>query len=65
MVPNERDVNQRAKRPPPRRTHFAAPGLLTAAVIAVYPPAPSRLRTVGRTLVALSVLTTASVVATT
>jgi hypothetical protein len=43
----------------------AAPGLLTAAVIAVYPPAPSRLRTLGWTLVAISVLTTALVVATT
>jgi hypothetical protein len=43
----------------------AAPGLLTAAVIAVYPPAPSRLRTLGWTLVAISVLTTAIVVATT
>jgi hypothetical protein len=43
----------------------AAPGLLTAAVIAVYPPAPSGLRTLGWTLVAISVLTTAIVVATT
>jgi hypothetical protein len=43
----------------------AAPGLLTAAAIAVYPPSPSRLRTVGWTLVAISLLTTAIVVTTT
>ena len=43
----------------------AAPGLLTASVIALRPPAPSRLRTLGWTLVAVSVLTTALVVTTT
>jgi hypothetical protein len=42
----------------------AAPGLITAAAIAVYPPAPARLRTIGWTLVAISVLTTAIVVTT-
>ena len=40
----------------------AAPGLLTAATIAVHPPAPSRLRMLGWTLVAISLLTTAIVV---
>lgn len=40
----------------------AAPGLLAAAAIAMYPPPPTRLRTVGWTLVAISVLTTAIVV---
>jgi hypothetical protein len=40
----------------------AAPGLLTAAVIALRPPAPAHLRPVGWTLVAISVLTTAIVV---
>lgn len=42
----------------------AAPGLLIAASIAVYPPGPSHLRTLGWTLVAVSVLTTAIVVTT-
>ena len=42
----------------------AAPGLLLAAAIAVRPPAPSHLRTVGWTLVAVSILTTVIVVAT-
>jgi hypothetical protein len=36
--------------------------LLTAAAVAVRPPPPSRLRTLGWTLVAVSVLTTAIVV---
>lgn len=40
----------------------AAPGLLTATVIAAYPPAPMHLRTVGWTLVAVSVVTAAIVV---
>lgn len=42
----------------------AAPGLVTAAAIAVYPPAPTRLRTLGWTLVAISALTAAIVVTT-
>ena len=41
----------------------AAPGLLTAAVIAASPPSPTRLRTVGWTLVAMSVVTAAVVIA--
>lgn len=41
----------------------AAPGLLTAAVIAVRPPAPTRLRTLGWTLIAASFVTSAIVVA--
>jgi hypothetical protein len=41
----------------------AAPGLLTAAAIAVRPPPATRLRTLGWTLMAVSVLTTALVVA--
>ena len=40
----------------------AAPGLITAAALAVRPPGPSRLRAVGWTLVAVSVLTTALVI---
>lgn len=35
----------------------AAPGLLTAAAVAVHPPSPAHLRTLGWTLVAVSVLT--------
>ena len=42
----------------------AAPGLLTAALIAARPPHPARLRTSGWTLVAVSVLTAAIVIAT-
>ena len=42
----------------------AAPGLLTAGAVALRPPAPSHLRTIGWMLVAISVLTT-MVVATT
>ena len=42
----------------------AAPGLLTAAVIAARPPAPNHLRTIGWSLVAVSVLTAAIVVVT-
>jgi hypothetical protein len=42
----------------------SAPGLLTALIIAVRPPAPTRLRTVGWTLVAVSILTAAIVIAT-
>jgi YwiC-like protein len=40
------------------------PGLLTAALIAVRPPKPNRLRTVGWTLIGVSVVTTAIIVAT-
>jgi hypothetical protein len=40
----------------------AAPGLITAAVVAMYPPAPGHLRTLGWTLVAVSAMTTAIVV---
>jgi hypothetical protein len=40
----------------------AAPGLLTAAVIAARPPAPTHLRTIGWSLVAVSVLTAVIVV---
>jgi hypothetical protein len=47
---------------PPFVIAAAAPGLLAAMGIAVCPPAPSRLRTLGWTLVAISVLTTAIVV---
>lgn len=43
----------------------AAPGLLASAVIAVRPPPAAHLRTLGWTLVAISVLTTAIVVTTT
>ena len=42
----------------------AAPGLVTAVVIAARPPQPARLRTIGWTLVAVSVLTAAIVIAT-
>jgi hypothetical protein len=42
----------------------AAPGLLTAAVLAVHPPQPSRLRIVGWILMAVSVITAMLVVAT-
>ena len=42
----------------------AAPGLVTAAVIAAHPPAPTHLRTLGWTLVAVSVVTSAIVVMT-
>jgi hypothetical protein len=40
----------------------AGPGLLTAAVVAAYPPSPSRLRTLGWTLIGVSVVTAALVV---
>jgi hypothetical protein len=43
----------------------AAPGLLTAMVIAMNPPAPARLRTLGWTFVAISALTTVIVVSAT
>jgi hypothetical protein len=43
----------------------AAPGLLTALVMTARPPHPGRLRTVGWTLIAVSVLTSAIVIATT
>lgn len=49
---------------PPSILVATAPGLLTAVAIAVHPPAPSRLRTLGWTLVVISVLTTAIVVTT-
>jgi len=42
----------------------AVPGLLTAVVIAARPPHPAHLRTIGWTLVAVSVLTAAIVIAT-
>jgi hypothetical protein len=42
----------------------AVPGLLTAMVVAVNPPAPAHLRTLGWTLVAVSVLTAVLVVTT-
>lgn len=42
----------------------AAPGLVTALVIAAGPPQPTRLRAIGWTLVAVSVLTAVIVVAT-
>ena len=41
----------------------AVPGLLTAAIVAARPPSPSRLRTLGWSLVAVSTLTTAIVIA--
>jgi hypothetical protein len=41
----------------------ATPGLLTALVITARPPQPTRLRTIGWTLVAVSVLTAAIIVA--
>lgn len=40
----------------------AAPGLITAAVVVVRPPSSSHLRTLGWTLVAISILTTVIVV---
>jgi hypothetical protein len=40
----------------------AAPGLLTAAVVAARPPAPTRLRSLGWSLVAVSTLTAVIVV---
>lgn len=43
----------------------AAPGLLTALLMAARPPRTSRLRTVGWTLIAVSVLTSAIVIAAT
>lgn len=49
---------------PPSILAATAPGLLTAAAVAVRPPAPSRLRTLGWTLVVISVLTTAIIVTT-
>lgn len=49
---------------PPSILVAAAPGLLTATAIAVRPPAPARLRTLGWTLVVISVLTTVIVVTT-
>jgi hypothetical protein len=42
----------------------AAPGLVTAVVIAARPPQPARLRAIGWTLVAVSVLTAVIVIAT-
>jgi hypothetical protein len=42
----------------------ATPGLLTAAVVAVHPPPPHRLRALGWTLVAVSVVTASIVVGT-
>jgi len=49
---------------PPSALAAAAPGLVTAFVIAARPPHPNRLRTIGWTLVALSVLTGLIVVVT-
>jgi hypothetical protein len=42
----------------------SAPGLLTAATVAARPPAPTKLRTLGWSLVAVSTLTTVIVTAT-
>jgi hypothetical protein len=42
----------------------AAPGLLTGAIVAVRPPAATRLRSLGWSLVAVSTLTTLIVIAT-
>jgi hypothetical protein len=42
----------------------SAPGLITATIVAARPPAPTRLRTLGWTLVGISTLTAAIVVAT-
>jgi hypothetical protein len=42
----------------------AAPGLVTAGTIAMWPPLPARLRRVGWTLVAVSVITAALVLST-
>jgi hypothetical protein len=42
----------------------SAPGLLTAAIVAARPPAPTKLRTLGWSLVAVSTLTTVIVTAT-
>ena len=47
---------------PPATIAAAAPGLLTALVIAARPPLPTRLRQIGWTLVAVSVLTAVIVV---
>jgi hypothetical protein len=41
----------------------AGPGLLTAAAVAAHPPSPSRLRTLGWALIAVSVVTAAIVIA--
>lgn len=50
---------------PPSILAAAAPGLLTAAAIALRPPSAAHLRALGWTLVAISVLTTAIIVITT
>ena len=50
---------------PPTVLLSTTPGLLTAIIVAVRPPAPVHLRRLGWTLVAVSTLTTAVVVATT
>jgi YwiC-like protein len=50
---------------PPSVPMAVAPGLLTAAAIALRPPPAAHLRTLGWTLVAISLLTTAIVVTTT
>jgi hypothetical protein len=42
----------------------ATPGLLTAAVVATHPPQPNRLRALGWTLIAVSVVTASLLVAT-
>jgi hypothetical protein len=42
----------------------AAPGLLTGSIVAVRPPAATRLRSLGWSLVAVSTLTTLIVIAT-
>ena len=41
----------------------AAPGLMMGTAIAARPPAPSRLRTIGWTLVAVSFLTAFTIIA--
>jgi hypothetical protein len=57
-------VASRADVVPTSMIAAAAPGLVTAGAVALRPPAPSHLRTLGWTLVAISVLTTVIVVAT-
>jgi hypothetical protein len=47
---------------PPTVLVAAAPGLVTAAIITMTPPAPTHLRALGWTLVAVSVATAALVV---
>jgi hypothetical protein len=55
-------ATHRERVPVPAR-EAALPGLLIAVIIAARPPQPARLRTVGWTLVAASILTGVIVVA--